>query len=284
MMKKPNWIKSVMPQGENFFSLKKNLEMRSLSTVCIEAKCPNLGECWKDQTATIMILGNICTRNCKFCNTITGNPKGIIDYSEVDGVVEMAKILNLKYIVITSVTRDDLEDGGATHFARVVAELKNYNRELNIELLVPDFKGDRSALDIIGKSNPLVIAQNIEVVKGLTDKIRDRQASYRTTLDVLKYYKMSYSHILTKSSIMVGLGESYDDIISCLKDLRASFVDIVTIGQYLSPNRDAPKVERYYTPDEFRKLKESALLMGYKMVVSGPMVRSSYKAHKVVEC
>lgn len=276
--RKPNWLKSKIPHGEDFTDLKSNLREKGLFTVCEEAKCPNLAECWSARTATIMILGDTCTRACKFCHVKTGNPKGFINHHEVVNSAEMVKMMNLRYVVITSVDRDDLVDGGAEHFANVVRAVKTENPNTKIEVLIPDFKADETSMHILAKSNPFVIAQNLETVKRLTHPVRDRRAGYEQTLSCLKFYKKHYSHIRTKTSLMLGLGETWEEILSALEDIKSAGVNIVTFGQYLQPTLNHLPVLKFYNPDEFAELKRLSLRMGFDFVASGAMVRSSYKA------
>jgi lipoic acid synthetase len=276
--RKPDWLKVKLPGGDNFKTIRDNLSAKGLYTVCQEAACPNIGECWAQKTATVMILGDTCTRACKFCDVNTGNPKGFINHNEIEETASMVGLMGLKYIVITSVDRDDLPDYGARHFAAVVKRIHDVYPEVVVEVLIPDFLGIEEHMHSLAKSNPFVIAQNIETVKRLTHPVRDRRASYETTLHCLDFYKKNYPHISTKTSLMVGLGETKEEIIETLKDLREKKCDIITFGQYLSPTQRHLKVIRYYTPQEFDELKEIAYSMGFEFVASGPLVRSSYKA------
>lgn len=280
---KPEWFKVKLPSGENYTQTKAALKEKKLWTVCEEASCPNIGECWSAKTATIMILGGTCTRACKFCHVDTGNPKGMVDFKEIENAVSMVSVMGLKYLVITSVDRDDLADYGASHFANVVKAIKKNHTDTLVEVLIPDFNGDEAAMTTLAQSNPFVIAQNIETVKRLTHDVRDRRAGYEQTLNCLDFYKKNYPHISTKTSIMVGLGETMEEITECLKDLRARDVDIVTFGQYLRPTPRHLPVERYYHPDEFAALKTLAYEMGFKFVASGALVRSSYKARDYLD-
>lgn len=281
--RKPEWLKVKLPGGDNFKEIKEGLRSKKLYTVCEEAGCPNIGECWSKKTATVMILGDTCTRACKFCDVKTGNPKGFINQNEVEDTANMVGIMGLKYIVITSVDRDDLADYGAGHFANVVKKIHNVHPDVIVEVLIPDFLGIEEHMHTLAKSNPFVIAQNLETVKRLTHPVRDRRASYETTLKCLDFYKKNYPHITTKTSLMVGLGETFEEIKEALSDLRAVDCDIVTFGQYLRPTMRHLKIERYYTPAEFEELKSIAYAMGFKFVASGPLVRSSYKAYDYLE-
>lgn len=278
VMRKPDWLKVKLPGGDNFKEIKESLRARGLYTVCEEAGCPNIGECWGQKTATVMILGETCTRACKFCDVKTGNPKGLVNSKEILETASMVGIMGLKYIVITSVDRDDLPDYGAKHFAAVVSKIHEVHPEVIVEVLIPDFSGEEEHMHTLAQSNPFVIAQNLETVKRLTSKVRDRRASYETTLQCLDFYKKNYPHITTKTSLMMGLGEELSEIKEALTDLRAVDCDIVTFGQYLKPSNRHLSIERYYHPDEFLQLKEMAYGMGFKFVASGPLVRSSYKA------
>lgn len=277
--RKPDWLKVRLPQGDNFADIRKNLRAKGLYTVCEEASCPNIGECWSQKTATVMILGDTCTRACKFCDVKTGNPKGVINTEEIFNTAQMVGIMSLKYVVITSVDRDDLADFGASHFANVVKEIHKEHPEVIVEVLIPDFCGVEVHMHTLAQSSPYVIAQNIETVRRLTHPVRDRRASYEGTMSCLKFYKDHYPAISTKTSIMVGLGETKEEIIETLRDLRAVGCDIVTFGQYLRPTLRHLKIERYYRPEEFIELKKIAYEMGFKFVASGPLVRSSYKAY-----
>jgi len=276
--RKPEWLKVKLPQGDDFKDIRDNLRDKGLATVCEEAKCPNISECWSARTATVMILGDTCTRACKFCNVKTGNPKGFINSEEIENTSKMVGLMSLRYVVITSVDRDDLPDHGAGHFAAVVERVNKDHPETKVEVLIPDFAGDEERMHILAKSNPFVVAQNVETVKRLTHPVRDPRAGYEKTLDCLKFYKTHYAHIQTKTSLMMGLGETWKEIQETLDDIKAAGVDIVTFGQYLQPSKRHLNVEKFYTPEEFEELKRMALKMGFKFVASGPLVRSSYKA------
>ena len=276
--RKPEWLKVKLPQGDDFKDIRDNLRTKGLATVCEEAKCPNISECWSSRTATVMILGDTCTRDCKFCNVKTGNPKGFLNPEEIQNTSNMVKIMNLRYVVITSVDRDDLADHGAGHFAAVIKKVNEDHPETKVEVLIPDFAGDAERMHTLAQAKPFVIAQNIETVRRLTHPVRDIRAGYEKTLDCLKFYKDHYPNIQTKTSIMVGLGETWAELQETLEDVRKAGVDIVTFGQYLQPSKRHLNVERFYTPEEFDELKRMALKMGFKFVASGPLVRSSYKA------
>jgi lipoic acid synthetase len=276
--RKPEWLKVKLPTGDDFKDIRDNLREKGLSTVCEEAKCPNISECWSARTATVMILGDTCTRACKFCHVKTGNPKGFINHEEIENTSKMVGLMSLRYVVITSVDRDDVADHGAGHFAAVVDRVHKDHPETKVEVLIPDFAGDAERMHTLAKSSPFVIAQNIETVKRLTHPVRDPRAGYEKTLDCLKFYKTHYPQIQTKTSIMVGLGETWAELQETLEDVRAAGVDVVTFGQYLQPSKRHLNVEKFYTPAEFEELKRMALKMGFKFVASGPLVRSSYKA------
>lgn len=275
---KPSYLKARIPKGHNFVDVKNNLRERKLYTVCEEAKCPNLGECWESKTATMMILGDTCTRACKFCHIKTGNPHGLLDLEEPKKASEMVEIMGLNYLVVTSVDRDDLPDFGAGHFASVVERIHKDHPEVKVEVLIPDFHAEPVHMHTLAKSNPFVIAQNLETVKRLTHPVRDRRASYEKTLEALKFYKDNYPHITTKTSLMVGLGETKEELVQAMVDLRSAGVQIITFGQYLRPTLAHLEVQRYYELEEYDHLKKIAYDLGFEFVASGPMVRSSYKA------
>lgn len=285
-IRKPDWLKVRLPSGDdykNYLDIDQNLKAKKLYTVCQEASCPNIGECWSKKTATMMILGDTCTRACKFCDVKTGNPKGFINTHEVEQASEMVKVMALKYLVVTSVDRDDLPDYGASHFGNVVKRIHEDHPNVYVEVLIPDFLGIEEHMHTLAKSNPFVIAQNLETVKRLTHPVRDRRASYETTLKCLKFYKDNYPHITTKTSLMVGLGETEEELIEALQDLRAVNCNIVTFGQYLRPTKRHLPIKKYYSPAEFERLKKIALDLGFEFVASGPLVRSSYKAADYLE-
>jgi len=281
--RKPEWLKVPLPTGDDFKDIRDNLRKNGLSTVCEEAKCPNISECWSARTATIMILGDTCTRACKFCHVKTGNPKGFVNHDEIPNSAKMVSIMALKYVVITSVDRDDLADHGAGHFAAVVNEIHQQHPDTKVEVLIPDFAGIPEHMHTLAKSSPFVIAQNIETVRRLTHPVRDPRAGYQKTLDCLAFYKTHYPRIQTKTSLQVGHGESWEEIQETLEDLRKIDCDIVTFGQYLQPSKRHLDVKKFYTPDEFVELKRMAEKLGFKFVASGPLVRSSYKAADFLE-
>jgi lipoyl synthase len=259
-------------------SIKSIARDLKLATVCEEAKCPNIAECWAGGTATFMLMGEVCTRGCRFCAVKTGNPRGWLDEQEPQKIADTVKQFGLKYVVLTSVDRDDLPDGGADHFAKTVECLKETVPGIMVETLIPDFQGREEPLERLMASSPDVIAQNIETVERLTHYARDRRAGYQQTLTLLQQIKQVRPDIFTKSSIMLGLGETDDEIRQCMADLRAYQVDILTLGQYLQPTTRHLPVDRYVTPEAFRALEKEALAMGFLYCASGPLVRSSYKA------
>ena len=275
--RKPDWLKVPLPTGKNYSDLKADLKRLKLATVCEEAQCPNMGECWSGGTATVMLMGEICTRGCRFCAVTTGKPPAL-DPDEPAHMAQAADIWGLNYLVITSVNRDELPDGGASHFAKTVRLLKEKRPSMRVEVLTPDFQGDRAAIQTMCDAQPDVFAHNIETVSRLSPGVRDARASYEQSLSVLKTIKALNPDQLTKSSIMLGLGESEEEIIQTMKDLRAVGCDILTLGQYLRPSPKHLAVERYVPPEEFVKLGAIGESLGFLFVASGPLVRSSYKA------
>ncbi len=275
---KPKWLKVRAPGGEEYVRIKDMLGDLKLATVCQEARCPNIGECWGGGTATFMLMGEVCTRGCKFCAVKTGNPRGKIDNEEPEKVGLAISKMGLEYVVLTSVDRDDLPDQGAAHFARTVEVIKQQAPELIVEVLTPDFRGRRDLVEVLVKSKPDVFAQNVETVERLTRRVRDVRAGYRQTLDVLKMVKEIDPTRYTKTSIMLGLGEEKDEVLQTLKHLREVGCDVVTFGQYLQPTSKHLKVERFYSPEEFQEWQSVAEGMGFLYVASGPLVRSSYRA------
>tara|TARA_Y100000780_G_C13693791_1_gene420598 strand:- start:2456 stop:3304 length:849 start_codon:yes stop_codon:yes gene_type:complete len=265
------------PSGENYVQVKQTLRVLNLHTVCEEARCPNIAECWGTGTATIMIMGDICTRGCRFCTVISGKPV-LLDTEEPERVAKAIKEWGLKYVVITSVCRDDLEDGGAEHIAKTIKAVKMLSPEIIVEPLIPDFRDNEDSIKKIVKTQPEVISHNIETVMRLTPKVRDARASYEQSLLVLKKIKSIDSRIYTKSSIMLGLGETEAEVIQTAKDLRTVGVDILTMGQYLQPTLKHLPVVEYLTPQKFNSYKEYMEKMGFIYVASGPLIRSSYRA------
>ena len=281
--RKPPWLRAKMPTGERFSKVKQNVREHRLATVCEESMCPNIGECWNNGTATLMIMGSVCTRACQFCAVDTGNPRGWLDAEEPANSARSVQLMGLRYVVITSVDRDDLPDGGAAHYAACVREIKALNPDTAVEALTPDFRGDLGAIETVVDSGLEVYAQNLETVRRLTHPVRDPRAGYEQTLDVLEHAKRHRPEVLTKTSLMLGLGETDAEIVETLEDLKARNVDIVTFGQYLRPTSNHLPVERFVTPEEFAEYRRIGLEMGFLEVVSGPLVRSSYRADQVFE-
>jgi len=281
--RKPPWLRIQMPGGERFDAVKRNVKEHRLSTVCAESHCPNMGECWSNGTATIMLMGSVCTRACRFCAVDTGNPRGWLDLEEPENTAKSVELMGLRYIVLTSVDRDDLDDGGAAHYAACIRAIKTRTPEVVVEALTPDFDARESDVEAVVDSGLEVFAQNVETVKRLTSRVRDPRAGYRKTLDVLAHAKRHRPDVLTKTSLMLGLGESDDEILATFDDLRAIGVDIVTLGQYLRPTKNHLPVERWVTPDEFERYRQLGLEKGFMEVAAGPLVRSSYRADRVFE-
>ncbi len=277
VVRKPSWLKVKLPGGENYKALRDIVETHQLHTICSSGRCPNMGECWGDRTATFMILGNICTRSCGFCNVLTGKPLPV-DLAEPKKVARSIQLMGVKHAVITSVDRDDLPDGGAEIWAMTIRQIRAFNPGITMETLIPDFQGKEALLDIIIKEAPEVVSHNLETVRRLTKQVR-KQAKYERSLSVLKYLKEKGIN-RTKSGIMLGLGETREEVIETMEDLRAVGVDVMTIGQYLQPSPKHLPVERYPHPDEFKEYETIGLKMGFRFVESGPLVRSSYHAHK----
>jgi lipoic acid synthetase len=281
--RKPPWLRAKMPSGERYSKVRQNVREHRLATVCEESMCPNIGECWNNGTATLMIMGSVCTRACQFCAVDTGNPRGWLDAEQPANSARSVQLMGLRYVVITSVDRDDLPDGGAAHYAACVREIKALNPDTAVEALTPDFRGDLGAIETVVDSGLEVYAQNLETVRRLTHPVRDPRAGYEQTLDVLEHAKRHRPEVLTKTSLMLGLGETDAEIIETLHDLKARNVDIVTFGQYLRPTANHLPVERFVTPEEFAEYRRIGLEMGFLEVVSGPLVRSSYRADQVFE-
>lgn len=280
-LRKPTWLRVKYSDTKKYREVKSIVHERNLHTVCEEAMCPNISECWSHGTATFMLLGSICTRACKFCAVDTGNPKGNVDVKEPDKVADSISLMGLKYVVLTSVNRDDLDDGGADHYAKTVEAVKRKTPEVIVEALVPDFLGVESSIERLLDSCVEVFAQNIETVKRLTSRVRDPRAGYEQTLDVLRYAKEYRNNIVTKTSLMLGLGETNEEVIDSLQDIKDNQVDILTLGQYLRPTINHLPIKKWYSPKEFNTYKEIALEIGFLEVASGPMVRSSYRADKI---
>lgn len=281
--RKPKWLRARMPSGEAFEAVRRNVREHSLSTVCEESMCPNIGECWNNGTATIMLMGSVCTRACRFCAVDTGNPRGWLDAAEPAHTARSIQLMKLKYVVLTSVDRDDLSDGGAAHYAACVRESKKINPDTAIEALTPDFQGRLEDVEAVVDSGIEVFAQNVETVERLTHPVRDPRAGYRQTLDVLAHAKAYRPGVLTKTSLMLGLGETDEEILETMDDLRRIRVDILTLGQYLQPTMNHLPVERFVTPAQFDDYRRLGLEKGFLEVVAGPLVRSSYRADKVLQ-
>ena len=278
--KKPAWLRVKAPSGKRFQEIKKELRTQGLATVCEEARCPNIGECWSGGTATIMVMGDTCTRGCRFCSVRTGNPKGALDPLEPYKTAKMvrAMLTELQYIVITTVDRDDLPDQGAEHFRKIIVEVKRQSSSLLVEALAQDFQGELSLLKHFLKAPLDVFAHNVETVRRLSPRVRDPRASYAQSLKVLRAAKSHKPFLVTKSSLMLGLGESHEEVRETMQDLRDVGVDIVTFGQYLQPSKRQLPVERFVSPKEFKDLEILGYEMGFALVLSGPLVRSSYRA------
>lgn len=276
-VQKPKWLRVKLPTGENYKQVRGLVDKYKLHTICESGHCPNMGECWGAGTATFMILGNICTRSCGFCNVATGRPMNV-DWEEPEKVARSVKLMKIKHAVLTSVDRDDLADGGSIIWAETVRAIRRLSPETTMETLIPDFKGELHNVDRIIEANPEIVSHNIETVRRLTRKVRI-QAQFDRSLMVLKYLK-EQGIGRTKSGIMLGLGETKEEVIEAMRELREADVDIITLGQYLQPTKRHLPVVEFITPEIFKELKEIGLEMGFKFVESGPLVRSSYHAEK----
>ena len=283
VLRKPPWLKARIPSGERYARVRRTVREHRLATVCEESMCPNIGECWSAGTATLMLMGSVCTRACRFCAVDTGNPQGWLDPDEPLNAAASVQLMGLKYVVITSVDRDDLDDGGAGHYAACVAAIRQRCPQTAVEALTPDFQGRRASVRTVIDSGVDVFAQNIETVRRLTHPVRDPRAGYDRTLGVLAYARQYRPGVLTKSSVMLGLGETEEEIIETLDDLRAAGVDIVTFGQYLQPTMNHLPVQRYVPPEDFARYRQWGLERGFLEVVAGPLVRSSYRAERVFQ-
>ncbi len=281
--RKPPWLKARIPAGEKYLNVKNTVREHGLVTVCEESMCPNIGECWSNGTATLMLMGAVCTRACQFCAVDTGNPRGWLDPQEPGNAARSVELMGLKYVVLTSVDRDDLPDGGASHYAACVKAIKARSPETAVEALTPDFSGVLSSVETVLNSGVEVHAQNMETVERLTHYVRDPRAGYQQTLNVLEHAKRYRPNVLTKTSLMLGLGERDDEVRCTMDDLRAIDVDILTLGQYLRPTVNHLPVERYVSPEEFERYRRWGLEIGFLEVVAGPLVRSSYRAERVFE-
>jgi len=278
---KPKWLRIVNKTTPKYTEVKEQVKKHRLATVCEEAKCPNIAECWSHGTATIMLMGAVCTRACRFCSVDTGNPHGFLDKDEPLNTAKTVALMNLDYVVLTSVDRDDLPDGGAKHYADAILAIKELSPKTKIEALTPDFQGIERDIALLLDSGLDVFAQNVETVERLTHHVRDNRAGYWQTLNVLAYAKKYRKDVLTKTSLMLGLGETDEEIIKTMDDLRAQNVDILTLGQYLQPTKNHLPVERYVTPETFANLRNIGLEKGFFEVASGPLVRSSYRADRI---
>jgi lipoyl synthase len=280
--RKPSWLRAPMPGGDGFDEVRRTVREHRLATVCEEAKCPNIGECWNAGTATLMLMGEVCTRACRFCAVDTGNPRGWLDEQEPGNAARSVELMGLRYVVLTSVNRDDLEDGGAAHFAACVRAIKRMNPETAVEALTPDFQGVLGDVETVVDSGVDVFAQNVETVRRLTHPVRDPRASYEQTLSVLTHAKRYRPSMLVKTSLMLGLGETAAEVQEAMDDLRRAGVDILTLGQYLRPTVNHLAVERFVAPEEFEAFRATALARGFVECVAGPLVRSSYRAEQAL--
>jgi lipoyl synthase len=280
---KPRWLRAPLAAGPRYEALRRTVREHRLATVCEEAHCPNIGECWNAGTATLLLMGSVCTRACRFCAVDTGNPRGWLDPDEPANAARTVALMGLGYVVLTSVDRDDLPDGGAAHFAACVRAIKAASPRTAVEALVPDFQGVAADVETVVDSGIEVFAQNVETVERLTHPVRDPRAGYRQTLDVLDHAKRHRPSVLTKTSLMLGLGEENGEVLRTMDDLRAIGCDVLTLGQYLRPTANHLPVERFVTPEEFLRLREEALVRGFVECVSGPMVRSSYRAERALK-
>jgi lipoic acid synthetase len=280
---KPPWLRVRVPGGEQYQGVREIVETHGLHTVCAESQCPNIAECWGRGTATLMLMGSVCTRACEFCSVNTGNPHGRLDIHEPVHVAEAVALMKLKYVVLTSVDRDDLPDGGAAHYAACIRAIHGRVPQTAVEALTPDFAGNRRSVATVLAARVVTYAQNLETVERLTHQVRDPRAGYEQTLDVLAFAKQECPEVLTKTSLMLGLGETDEEIERTLIDIRGAGVDVVTLGQYLRPTRNHLPVERFVTPQQFQDYRDLALAKGFIEVVAGPLVRSSYRAEHVLD-
>ncbi len=280
---KPAWLRARVPGGGRYAEVQATVREHRLATVCEESMCPNIGECWGNGTATIMLMGAVCTRACRFCAVDTGNPHGWLDPAEPANAARTVELMKLRYVVLTSVDRDDLPDGGAAHYAACISAIRARNPETAVEALTPDFAGNADAVRSVVASDLAVFAHNLETVRRLTPAVRDPRAGYDQSLAVLRQARAARPGLLTKSSLMLGLGEEDAEIGQAMRDLRDAGVDILTLGQYLRPTANHLPVHRYVHPDEFRALRERGLELGFMEVVAGPLVRSSYRAERALE-
>lgn len=280
---KPRWLKAPMASGGHYEFVRRTVREHRLATVCEEAKCPNIGECWNAGTATIMLMGEVCTRACRFCSVDTGNPRGWLDPEEPANAARTVALMRLQYVVLTSVNRDDLPDGGAAHFAATVKAIKETSPQTAVEALTPDFQGALRDVETVVDSGLQVFAQNVETVRRLTHPVRDPRAGYEQSLRVLAHAKRYRPDVLTKTSLMLGLGESDAEIMEAMDDMRRHEVDLLTLGQYLRPTPNHLPVARFVTPEQFDHYREWALTRGFRECVAGPLVRSSYRAEQALQ-
>jgi lipoic acid synthetase len=276
--RKPDWLRVKAPGGESYVHIKETLRSRGLHTVCEEARCPNVGECWQGGTATFMLLGDTCTRACGFCAVKTGNPRGRVDAAEPGKIAAAVAAMKLKYVVLTTVDRDDLADSGAAHFAATIRALREAHPGILVETLTGDFRGNGAAIATMLSAAPDVFAHNVETVERLTPRVRDKRAGYARSLAVLRAGRQGLGHGFTKTSIQLGHGETEDEVVATMRDLREAGVELLTIGQYLRPTPRHLPVLRFATPEEFDRLRDVGLELGFRHVASGPLVRSSYRA------
>ena len=281
--RKPSWLRVKLPAGARYEDVRQIVHTNKLNTVCAESKCPNIAECWGRGTATLMLMGSVCTRACKFCAVSTGNPHGWLDPLEPIHVAEAVALMKLEYVVLTSVDRDDLADGGAAHYAACIRAIHEHSSQTAVEALTPDFAGNLGAVATVLDAGLITYAQNLETVERLTHPVRDQRAGYNQTLGVLAFAKRHAPNTLTKTSLMLGLGETDAEIERTLDDVRDAHVDVVTLGQYMRPSPHHLPVQRFVTPEQFLQYRELALSKGFLEAVAGPLVRSSYRAERVLE-
>lgn len=281
--RKPPWLRVRLPSGARYKEVLDIVQSHRLSTVCAESKCPNIAECWERGTATLMLMGSVCTRACKFCSVNTGNPRGWLDPMEPANVADAVALMGLRYVVLTSVDRDDLPDLGAGHYAACIRAIHASMPDTAIEALTPDFQGVHAHVATVLDAGLATFAQNLETVRRLTHPVRDPRAGYEQTLDVLAFAKRHAPGVITKTSLMLGLGETDEEIEQALDDIRAANVDVVTMGQYMRPTKNHLPVQRFVSPEKFHEYRELALSKGFLEAVSGPLVRSSYRAERVLE-
>jgi len=279
--RKPSWLRISAKTSPKYQALQKKVKEYRLSTVCEEAKCPNISECWSHGTATIMLMGSVCTRACRFCSVDTGNPNGWLDKEEPKNTAKTVAYMGLGYVVLTSVDRDDLPDGGASHYAETIRAIKQQCPKTKVEALTPDFNGSQQAIAVLLDSKVDVFAQNVETVERLTHPVRDPRAGYWQSIEVLRYAKVYRPDVITKTSLMLGLGETEAEILKTMDDLREARVDVLTLGQYLQPTPNHLPVQAFVSPEDFKRYRDIGLEKGFFEVASGPLVRSSYRADRI---